>query len=85
MPGSLIAAGVFGLVSGTFAYAATAFAINIVASAIISKAFGAKAPNTNALFNALSKSISPFKECYECTTDFKTRERKLLLSNYPHP
>lgn len=42
MPGSIIAAQVFGLVAGTFAYAATAFAVNLVASAIISRAFGAK-------------------------------------------
>lgn len=47
MPGSIIAAQVFGMVAGTFAYAATAFAINMVASAIISKAFGAQAPNSN--------------------------------------
>lgn len=47
MPGSIIAAQVFGMVAGTFAYAATAFAINMVASAIISKAFGAQSPNTN--------------------------------------
>jgi hypothetical protein len=47
MPGSIIAAQVFGMVAGTFAYAATAFAINMVASAIISKAFGAKSPNSN--------------------------------------
>jgi hypothetical protein len=47
MPGSIIAASVFGFVSGTFAYYATAFAINMVASSIISKAFGAQGPNTN--------------------------------------
>lgn len=47
MPGSIIAAEAFGLVAGTFAYSATAFAINMVASSIISKAFGAQAPNTN--------------------------------------
>ena len=46
MPGSIIAAEVFGLVAGTFAYAATAFAVNMVASAIISKAFGPKPPDT---------------------------------------
>lgn len=47
MPGSIIAAQVFGLTVGTFAFAATAFAINMVASSIISKAFGPDAPNTN--------------------------------------
>lgn len=47
MPGSLIAAEVFGMVAGTFAYSATAFAINMVASSIISKAFGAQPPNYN--------------------------------------
>lgn len=47
MPGSIIATQVFGMVAGTFAYAATAFAINMVASAIISKAFGAQPPNSN--------------------------------------
>lgn len=47
MPGSIIAAQVFGMVAGTFAYAVTAFAINMVASAIISKAFGSQGPNTN--------------------------------------
>lgn len=43
MPGSIIAAYFF--TAGTVLYAATAFAINIVASAIISKAFGPQAPN----------------------------------------
>jgi hypothetical protein len=47
MPGSIIAAQVFGMTVGTFAFAATAFAINMVASSIISKAFGPDAPNTN--------------------------------------
>lgn len=47
MPGSIIAVQVFGLAAGTFAAAATAFAINMVASSIISKAFGAQAPNSN--------------------------------------
>lgn len=47
MPGSIIAAQVFGLAAGTFAYAATAFAVNMVASSIISKAFGAQPPNYN--------------------------------------
>ena len=47
MPGSIIAAQVFGMVAGTWAYAVTAFAINMVASAIISKAFGSQGPNTN--------------------------------------
>lgn len=47
MPGSLIAAEAFGLVAGTFAYSATAFAINMVASAIIAKTLGSAGPNTN--------------------------------------
>ena len=52
MPGSIIAASVFGLTAGTFAYAATAFAINMVASAIISKAFAPKGyGNTDQTLN----------------------------------
>jgi len=47
MPGSIIAAQVLGMTVGTFAFAATAFAINMVAASIISKAFGPDAPNTN--------------------------------------
>lgn len=47
MPGSIIAASVFNFAVGTFAYYATAFAINMVASSIISKAFGAQGPNAN--------------------------------------
>ena len=47
MPGSIIAVEVFGMVAGTWAAAATAFAINMIASSIISKAFGPGAPNTN--------------------------------------
>lgn len=48
MPGSLIATQIFGAVAtwGFGAYA-TAFAINMVASSIISKAFGAQPPNYN--------------------------------------
>lgn len=48
MPGSLIATQIFGAVAtwGIGAYA-TAFAINMVASSIISKAFGAQPPNYN--------------------------------------
>jgi len=42
MPGSIIATAVFGLTAGTFAAAATAFAINMVASTIIARAFGPK-------------------------------------------
>ena len=45
MPGSLVAAYFF--TAGTFAYAATAFAINILATTIIAKAFGPQAPNYN--------------------------------------
>ena len=47
MPGSLIAAFVFELAVGTVAYAATAFAINIVASMIISKAFAPNIDNSS--------------------------------------
>lgn len=48
MPGALIATQIFGAVAtwGIGAYA-TAFAINMVASSIISKAFGAQPPNYN--------------------------------------
>ena len=48
MPGSIIAAEVFGLVAGTFAYSATAFAINMVASTIIAKAFAPSVPGGSA-------------------------------------
>ena len=37
MPGSIVASAVFGLVQGTVAYAATAFAVNLVASQVVSK------------------------------------------------
>lgn len=47
MVGTIIAATVFGLTAGTFAYAATAFAINLVASTIISKAFAPAINNTS--------------------------------------
>lgn len=47
MPGSIIAAEVFGLTVGTFEFAATAFAINMVAASIISRTLGADNPNTN--------------------------------------
>lgn len=54
MPGSIIATSIFGIMmSGTVAYAMTAFAINIVASMIISKAF---APNID---NAAINSSNP--------------------------
>lgn len=53
MPGSVIAAFLFE--AGTIAYAATAFAVNIVASAIISKAFS---PNVN-LNNTLGDQKNP--------------------------
>lgn len=46
MVGTIIAAGVFGLIAGTTAYAVTAFAINLVASSIISKAFAPNIDNT---------------------------------------
>ena len=45
MPGTIIAAELF--VAGTAAYYATAFAINMVASAIISKTLGPSGPNFN--------------------------------------
>jgi hypothetical protein len=48
MPGSIIAAEVFGLAAGTFAASATAFAINMVASSIISKTLGPESPNAGA-------------------------------------
>lgn len=48
MPGTLIATAIFGAAAaGTFAYVATAFAINIIASAIIAKAFAPQPPNYN--------------------------------------
>jgi hypothetical protein len=47
MPGSIIAVQVLGLAAGSFAAMATAFAINMVASAIISKAFAPKGFGTN--------------------------------------
>jgi hypothetical protein len=37
MPGSIVASAVFGLVQGTIAYAATAFAVNLVASQVVSR------------------------------------------------
>jgi len=52
MVGTIVAGAVFGLISGSAAYAVTAFAVNMIASAIISKAF---APTVdNAGLNALS-------------------------------
>jgi hypothetical protein len=48
MPGTIIATAIFGAGAvGTFAFAATAFAINIVATAIIAKAFAPQPPNWN--------------------------------------
>lgn len=48
MVGTTIATAIFGAAAaGTFAYAATAFAINIVASSIISKAFAPSIDNTS--------------------------------------
>ena len=48
MPGTIVASYFLGAAAaGTFAYVATAFAINIVASAIIAKAFAPKPPNFN--------------------------------------
>lgn len=46
MPGSIIAAEFF--VAGTFEYVATAFAINMVASAVVSKALAPDGPNMGA-------------------------------------
>lgn len=48
MPGSIIAVQIFGMVAGSFAAAATAFAINMVASSIIARAFGSKGPGDSA-------------------------------------
>lgn len=48
MPGSIIAVQVFGLVAGSFAAAATAFAINMIASTIIARSFGAKGVGDSA-------------------------------------
>lgn len=48
MPGSIIAAAVFGLTSGTAAFAVTAFAINMVASAIIARVFAPDQPTINS-------------------------------------
>lgn len=47
MPGSIIAVEVFGMVAGTWAAAATAFAINVIASTIISKSLAPDNPSTN--------------------------------------
>jgi hypothetical protein len=47
MPGSIVAVEVFGLVAGSMAATATAFAVNMIASSIISKAFGPQNPNFN--------------------------------------
>ena len=48
MPGTIVASYLLGAAAaGTFAYVATAFAINIIASAIIAKAFAPKPPNYN--------------------------------------
>lgn len=48
MPGSVIAAEAFGLAVGSFGYYATAFAINMVASSIIAKAFAPSFPGASA-------------------------------------
>lgn len=48
MPGSLIAAAILGAGASAFALAATAFAINMVASTIIARAFGAKGVGDSA-------------------------------------
>jgi hypothetical protein len=48
MPGSIIAVQVFGLTAGSFAAAATAFAINMIASSIIARAFGPKGAGDSA-------------------------------------
>jgi hypothetical protein len=49
MPGSIIAVELFGLVAGTTAYAITAFAINMVASAIIARVFQPNQPTINSM------------------------------------
>ncbi len=56
MPGSIIAVQVLGFAAGTFAATAAAFAINMIASAIISKAFAPKSFGTN---DATSNPGSP--------------------------
>ncbi len=49
MPGSVIATAIFGAAAaGTFAYVATAFAVNLVASSIIARAFGPKGLDSSA-------------------------------------
>lgn len=49
MPGSIIAAQVFGLVVGSTAFAITAFAINMVASAIVARVFAPNQPTINSM------------------------------------
>jgi hypothetical protein len=59
MPGSIIAAQVFGLVAGTWAAAAVAFAINMVASAIIARAFFTPEQPSTGEFAAAGASPNP--------------------------
>jgi hypothetical protein len=47
MPGSIVATQVFGMAAGSFAATATAFAINMVAASIISKAVAPQGPSIN--------------------------------------
>jgi hypothetical protein len=48
MPGTIIAASIFGLQVGTAAYAVTAFAINMVASAIVARVFAPDRPTIDS-------------------------------------
>jgi Putative phage tail protein len=48
MPGSIIAVEVLGLVAGSWAAAATAFAINMVVSSVIAKTLGPSEPGTSS-------------------------------------
>ena len=69
MVGSIIATSIFGAAAaGTFAYAATAFAINLVASTIISKAFAPNIDNTSLnANNPGSNPQHPTTSCRLCT------------------
>ena len=63
MPGTIIAASVFGLTAGTAAYAVTAFAINMVASAIVARVFAPDRPTfdsgTGAIADPGAKITAP--------------------------
>lgn len=59
MPGSVIAAEVFGLVAGSFGATVAAFAINMVASSIISRAFFTPEQPSTGEFAAAGASPNP--------------------------